>query len=236
MRTTRALALLTALALAACAGDADEADMGAMDDTASVGVETTDDPDVSPAGDATGMPEGYALRLDHGGASPSDFQVSDDGGLHVRTGPAGILYDEEDAVSSGDYSVSGTFTEIGAPPNHREAFGLFIGGQDLQGEGQRYTYFLVRADGRYLIKRRAGDDTSNVSEGWVESDAVSAGAEGGDYTNRLEVAVRGDQVHFSINGQEVAAVPASEVDAYGVAGVRVNHNLNVRVEDFELSA
>jgi hypothetical protein len=107
-------------------------------------------------------------------------------------------------------------------------------GAELQGEGQTYSYFLVRGDGNYLIKRRSGTETPTVTDGWVASDAVQAATEAGDVTNTLEVAVRGDQVHFSVNGTEVAALPAAELDAHGIAGVRLSHNLHVRVDDFEI--
>jgi hypothetical protein len=237
------LLLAAFLAVGACADTGEEADVDAAPagETAAdapADPAMNDDPDIAPEGEATGLPEGYALRLDRESGNAADYRVSEaDGGMQVQTGPAGILYDQSNAVESGDYSVSASFTEVGAPPNHREAFGLFIGGADLQGENQAYTYFLVRADGRYLIKRRMGGETSNVSDGgWVDSDAVNAAAEGGDVTNDLAIEVRGDQVHFTINGTEVATLPAADVDAHGIAGVRVNHNLNVRVSDFEVSS
>ena len=67
-------------------------------------------------------------------------------------------------------------------------------------------------------------------------DAVNASTGSGDVTNELAIEVRGDQAHFSINGTEVATVPTSEIDAYGITGVRINHNLNVHVADFEVSS
>lgn len=235
--------LLAFLAVGACADASDDADTmeeaPAMEEAAAPAAEPamSDDPDMAPEGESTGLPDGYAVRLDREGEDIADYHVmAMDGGMHVQTGPAGILYDETHAVESGDYSVSASFTEIGAPANHREAFGLFIGGSDLQGENQAYTYFLVRADGRYLIKQRSGGETSNVSEGgWVDSDAVNAATEAGDITNSLAIDVRGDQVHFAINGTEVTTVPAAEIDTHGIAGVRINHNLNVQVNGFEVS-
>ncbi|NIP79326.1 MAG: hypothetical protein GWM90_08980 [Gemmatimonadetes bacterium] len=230
--------LAAVFAFAACAGETEETEDA--EPAASAAEETAPameaDPDIAPEGEATALPAGYAVRLDQPSASTDDYRVTaEDGGLHVRTGPAGILYEEATAVESGDYSVSATFTEVGAPPNHREAFGLFIGGSDLEGEAQRYTYFLVRADGRYLIKKRDGGEMSDVSDGWVDSEAVNGAAEGGDVTNTLAIEVRGDQAHFSVNGTEVATHPVAELDAYGIAGVRINHNLDVRVEGFQLS-
>ena len=234
------IAFAVPFALAACAGDADESQEMEAEPAANMEAQSPaaeSDPDIAPEGQATPLPAGYELRLDRAGAEAAEYRVGEhEGGIHVETGPAGILYDASHTVESGDYSVSASFTEIGAPPNHREAFGLFIGGADLQGEQQRYTYFLVRADGRYLIKQRNGGETSNISDGWVDSDAVNGAAEGGDVTNELAIEVSGDQVHFSVNGTEVATHPVSAVDAYGIAGVRVNHNLNVQVDDFELSS
>lgn len=229
------VALLMALAVGACAEAGDD-ELDVMQETPAPAAEVTgEDPDIAPAGEAPALPAGYELRLDQAEASAAGYHVeSADGSMRVETGPAGILYRTNDVVESGDYTVSATFTEIGAPAGHREAFGLIFGGQDLQGDAQTYSYFLVRADGSYIIKRREGGDTPNVTEGWVESDAVNAATEDGDVTNELTVAVEGEQVRFSVNGTEVATIPASELDTHGIAGVRVNHNLNVRVDDFRI--
>jgi hypothetical protein len=238
MRNRSILALVLALAAGACA-PADDTDAGMADDAAmedDAGM-MEDDPTFAPAGPATGLPEGYAMRLDREDAAAADFHVEQgDGSMMIRTGPAGILYNEEDVPAEGDYTVSGTFTEVGAPAGHREAYGLIIGGADLGGPAQQYTYFLVRGDGRYLIKQRAGAEMMNVTDGWQDSDVVVAAEEDGDVTNELSIAVRGDQAHFSVNGTEVAAFPTADLDIAGIAGVRVNHNLNVRVEDFSVGA
>lgn len=237
MKTRWTLAFVPLFAIAACAGDTEEAE-----DTAPAAAAEDNPPamEIAPStitDETPGIPAGYAVRLDRADASVSEYQIAgEEGGLRVTTGPAGILYEREDVVESGDYAVSATFTELGAPADHREAFGLFIGGSDLQAETQRYTYFIVRADGSYLIKHRDGGETSDISDGWVASEAVNAAPEGGDVTNELAIQVTGDQVHFSVNGTEVATHSVAEIGAYGIAGVRINHNLDVRVEDFELSS
>lgn len=221
-RYTRWSTLPLLAALAACGGQegAETADAAEMDD-----------PDIAPAVETTGIPAGYAVRLDREGADVSEFSVMDDAGSHhFQTGPAGIFY-EESGEASGDYSITATFTEIEAPADHREGMGLIFGGKDLQGPGQAYSYFLVRADGHYLIKKRDGGDTSNVSDGWIQSDAVALATGSGDITNTLAVRVNGGETHFSVNGEEVAVVPTSELHTDGVWGYRINHNLNVRVTD-----
>ncbi len=225
------LALLFALGAASCGG--------AKDDSADAGEAPGEA--AGPAAEASatpreaGLPAGWSLRLDRPGADPAEFRVSEaDGALEIRTGPAGILWREEDALAAAAYAVSATFTQVGAPEGHREAYGLFIGGRDLDGDGQAYTYFLVRGDGSFLIKRRDGGATSDVTDGWRPSDAVAAATGDGDPTNTLEIRVEPEQVRFLVNGTGVATVPAGEVDTQGTFGLRANHNLHLRVADVTL--
>jgi hypothetical protein len=231
------LATLFAFAAAGCGGADTDADMEMADDTADAAAMEAD-PTMAPEGAATGLPAGFELRLDRTTDNAADFHVMEmGGGWHIETGPRAIVYNAADnAVESGDYTVSASFTEIGAPPNHREALGLFFGGQNLQAPDYTYSYFVVRATGEYLIKKRVGEETEEVTEGWVASEAVNAATpDGADVTNTLQVMVMGDQVHFSINGTEVATMPAAELDVHGVAGVRMNHNLKVMVNDWNLT-
>jgi hypothetical protein len=197
-------------------------------------------PAAVPAADAvsaTHLPSGYALQLDRANRDRTDFVVQTDAGeLVVETGPAGILYrpdDLEHIVGAGDanlYRVRGTFTQVGAPMGHREGFGIFIGGQHLGGDEQRYVYFLVRGDGRYLVKKRDGDATVELSSGWQSSEAVRVPTgDGGQVTNELAVEVDGGQLRLFCNGEPVAELLIGETVVSGQVGIRVNHNLHVRV-------
>ena len=55
------------------------------------------------------------------------------------------------------------FTQM-EPAAHPEAYGVFIGGSDLQAANQKYTYFVIRQDGKFLIKRRAGNGDADRGE------------------------------------------------------------------------
>ena len=182
------------------------------------------------------LPTGYALRLDRPNRDPSEFlTTSDDGGLHIRTGPAGIIYRPDQVVDEARYVARARFTEIDAPIGHREGFGLFIGGLDLENDNQRYTYFLIRGDGRYLIKRRYGDSTEEITNGWESSEEVHVPtSENRDVANELAITVDGEHLRFSCNGELVADMPIGSLSTQGVVGVRVNHNLEVRVEDLSV--
>ena len=182
------------------------------------------------------LPDGYALRLDRPNRDPTEFvATSDDGGLRVRTGPAGIIYRPDQVASAARYTARARFTEIEAPIGHREGFGLFIGGKDLDDDRQRYIYFLVRGDGRYLIKRRDGASTVEITKGWELSAAVRVpSSEARDVANELAITVDGDRVRFSCNGEPVADIAIGDPSTQGVVGVRVNHNLDVHVQDLQV--
>jgi hypothetical protein len=229
-KTGFTLAAFFALAGAGCGGGEP-----AVEQAAGEMGEVTADADVAPAGEAMALPAGYALRLDKADATAAGFRAMTMGdGVHVQTGPAGILYNESNAVAAGDYTLAATFTEIGAPPNHREGLGLVFGGADLQGANQRYSYFLVRADGKYNIIRRNGETTASATGGWVDAPAVAVAKGDADVTNTLEIQVMGDMVHFRVNGTEVTMLNAADLDVHGIAGLRINHNLNVHVSGWSL--
>ncbi|MCC7416354.1 MAG: hypothetical protein IT176_04370 [Acidobacteria bacterium] len=190
-----------------------------------------DDPDMMHAGGGT-LPAGWSARLDSGATKPDGVQIMPMGsGLHFKSGPAGIYYRSAD-TKSGAYTVSATFMQM-EMASHPEAYGLFIGGSDLAGANQKYTYFLVRQDGKYLIKKRAGTATPTVVN-WTDSAAVKKADAAGKATNQLSIKVAGDKVSFLVNGTEVGSAPAADVDTSGIAGLRVNHNLSVHVDGFAI--
>jgi hypothetical protein len=176
------------------------------------------------------IPAGWAARLDNGSTTAEGVRFMTMGsGVHFISGPAGIYW-KPDLTRSGTYTVSATFNQM-EPAAHPEAYGLFIGGADLGGAGQKYTYFLVRQDGQYTIKRRQGAATPTIVD-WTDSPAVKKTAAGSKGVNALAIAVAGGTARFSINGTEVKSVPAAQIDANGLVGLRINHNLNVHVEGF----
>ena len=190
------------------------------------------DPDKKVAGGGT-LPSGWKARVD-GNASLNGVKMMPmGGGVHFMTGPAGIYYKPADQ-GTGAYEARATFTQM-EPAAHPEAYGLIIGGADLEGAAQKYTYFLIRQDGKYLIKRRAGDQTPTIAD-WTDSAAIKKADTSGKMSNTLAFDVGKDKVRFLVNGTEVAAADTAKVDAAGIAGLRINHNLNVHVEGFTVKS
>lgn len=180
-------------------------------------------------------PEGWTLRGDRGAMDEVMF-VTMEPGWHITTGPAGIFYDAS-RTASGDYSVEST-TFMFDPQGRNEAFGIFVGGQDLDGAGQRYLYFLVRPSGEFLVKERNGSETP-VHIGWTAHDAVMGWEDRGEgeetVENVLRIEADGAQVRFLVNGAEVASQPRGSLPMDGVVGLRVNHRVNIHVSSLDVA-
>jgi hypothetical protein len=178
------------------------------------------------------LPAGWSARLDNGNTKAEGVKITPmGGGLHFQSGPAGVYYKAADK-KTGAYTVTASFTQV-EPSAHPEAYGLFIGGAGLDGADQKYTYFVIRQDGKFLVKKRAGTATPTVTA-WTENAAVKKADASGKMTNTLSIAVGKDKVSFLANGTEVSSAPLDQVDTSGIAGLRVNHNLNVQVEGFSV--
>lgn len=177
------------------------------------------------------FPEGWQVRFDREGASMDDlYLVTMTPGYHVTTGPAMIAW-HPDSVATGDFRIESE-TFLFDPQGRREAFGFFIGGSNLKGPDQRYTYFLLREGGEFLVKSRAGGETP-VVHNWTAHPAIVSYAtkpEGSATAkNVLVLEAAGDELSFSVNGKEVWSGPREGLATDGVFGLRVNHGLNLHV-------
>lgn len=177
------------------------------------------------------FPEGWQVRFDRDGSSMEDVSlVTMPPGMHITTGPALIAY-HPDSVATGDFRIESE-TFLFDPGRRREAFGFFVGGSDLQGADQRYTYFLLREGGQFLVKTRSGTETAVVQD-WTAHPAIVSFAgkpeDASTAKNVLVLEAEGDQLRFSVNGEEVWSGPREGLETEGVFGLRVNHGLNIHV-------
>jgi hypothetical protein len=182
------------------------------------------DPDQTVGGN--GVPAGFVGRTDEAGSpiSGAKYTPAGNGTWDVRTGPAHILYSPT-MVGHDHYTVDAKVDQMEAP-HHPEAYGIFVGGAQLDGPGQTYTYFLVRGDGMYSVKVRKGDDARTITP-FTANAAVPKADATGHASYALRAMVTPDLVRFYVNGQLVAMEERKEVPAEGIAGVRINHNLHV---------
>jgi hypothetical protein len=179
------------------------------------------------------FPAGWSVRTDEGGKPAEVSLAAMAPGWHVVTAASGIMYRARD-VARGTYEVAAKIHLFPGGGGHEEAFGLFIGGSDLEGPKQRYTYFLVRGDGKFKIKRRAGASATDVTKDWMSNPAILQVKAQGPVANVLSVLVGKDKVSFRVNGQEIYSAPAASLDTDGIVGFRVNHNLSLHLESLEI--
>lgn len=151
-------------------------------------------------------------------------------GWHITTGPAVIAYDPA-WVAIGSYRVE--MESFLFPGERQEGFGLFVGGRDLEGDGQTYLYVLLRKDGQLLVKRRQGADTPTVVP-WMAHPAIVPQTEG-TAKNVLAVDVAADSVRVFVNDQQVTAIARAGLPTDGQVGLRVNHALNLHVTRVEIT-
>jgi len=200
---------------------------------AAAGLAAQADPDRPVAGGGT-LPPGWHARTDGNRPLTNVKFDSMSVGHHVTLGPATIFWRDADNAT-GSYIAEAKFWQFPSDTHrdHREGYGLFIGGSALAAAGQRYTYFLIRDDGMFLVKRRMGDSTWSVTKGWTASDAVQSRAAQADTTkpveNTMMIRVTATDATFLVNEKIVYKANASDVDGNGTVGFRVNHNLNVHL-------
>jgi len=200
--------------------------------TGTLAAQNPADPDKKVAGGGT-LPAGWSATLDRDNASLADVKLVAMGpGWHVTTGPAVIVYRAADAVK-GSFHTLATFRQTKAP-THPEAYGLIVGGKDLNGANRSYLYFIIRGDGKFMINSMKGT-VRTVLVPWTDNAAlVKQDATTGAATNKLEIdgKVQPGKIAFKINGTVVHEMPAAGVDLDGIVGLRVNHNLDVHISDF----
>ncbi|HET9464538.1 MAG TPA: hypothetical protein VFO71_03310, partial [Gemmatimonadales bacterium] len=160
------------------------------------------DPD-RPVEGGGALPAGWSARPDGSADVKGVKFVTMEPGYHLTLGPATILYRQTDKAN-GPFHTLATFHQM-KKLKHSEGYGLFLGGQALAGKDQKYTYFLVRDDGSYLIKRRDGEKTTDLSKGWTPHPAVKKADASGKATNLLEIDAKQNpgKVDFKVNGQTV---------------------------------
>ena len=173
------------------------------------------------------MPGRWQAKLDRA-TLPNDYTFAAAGaGFHATTKMAAGIFFDPQATASGTYHLDATFTQTKAPA-HPEAYGLIFGGTGLDTDKAEYGYFVVRGDGKYLIKHHAANGDVHTLVDWTPNAALHAADAAGKATNALRVAVS-DSIRFFANGAQLTALPRG-LNTNGTYGVRVNHMLDVRID------
>ena len=239
----RAIFIPVTLLLAACTSPPQSASSSAATSTATSRAADSD-PDVAVSTGGVTAP-GWTGRVDPAAAArgttlaAAKFAAMGTG-FHVTSGPAAIYWNPAN-TARGNYVVSSTFSQSKASA-HPEGYGVFLSGANLESPRESYLYFLIRQDGKFLINHRADDNTVHKIVDWTANSAIRQIDGNTPARNALEVRVQPDVLRFVVNGVEVQSIPRSTIDGggphsgtTGIAGIRVNHNLDVHVDSFAIT-
>lgn len=183
---------------------------------------------------APSLPDGWSVRFDRANADASKLSFASMApGWHATTGPSGIFWQKDHANLDGAYRISATFHQTKAPA-HPEAYGIFIGGKNLDNDKQDYGYLVIRGDGKYLIKHRAGSEVHTIQD-WTDLPALNKQDAEGRAKNTVAFEVSDGFVKALINGEEVKRWEESYWSGKGTAGLRINHGLDVHISDFSVT-
>jgi hypothetical protein len=182
----------------------------------------------------------WTVRTDAGGMAHDaggDVKVEAmSRGWHVTTGPAAIVFDSTQRAS-GNWRLEAVL-HLFDPGARAEGFGVIFGGAGLMTANQRYSYALVRRDGRALMKVRDGATTRTVRD-WAANARIPqwrAGPPGTSVKYQIVIEATATRVKMSVGGADVLDAPRSELLTDGVIGLRINHALSVHVESLTVAA
>ena len=181
------------------------------------------------------LPAGWNARFDQPSGSLTQVDVRQAGtALAFRSGPAAIYWNTKD-VAAGQYTVSAIFEQ--KKSMQHEAYGIFVGGQNLSDPTQNYLYFVIKPQtGEMIINHRNSNARPRAIVAATPSEAINKDAAGtGAATNAIAIRVSKDSVHFYVNGKEVrtfAKAALGGAPTEGIAGLRINHNIDIEVRDF----
>jgi len=189
---------------------------------------------------AAQAPQGWKMRIDRratasdpDAAGPVKFVTTGSG--FRATNPVAAVFWKPGSTATGNYTLKGTFTLM-RPSPHVNYYGLIFGGKDLEGPGQSYLYFVVAQDGTWLLKRRDGNATQDLTR-YTPNAAIKKLDASGKSTNALEVRVTADKIEYVVNGTPVHTTPKTGQTANtdGIYGFRINHLLDVEVDGLAVS-
>ena len=157
-------------------------------------------------------------------------------GFHVTGGPGAVVFDPANSVKP-IFRVRATFTLLKAADKATQ-YGLFFGGNDMDGSTPTYVYFTIAQDGSFQIRHRAGSQVDDMDKSLHF--AIRKPDASGKSVNTLEVQVAPTAVSYLVNGAVVDATPTrggtgafteTAKDA-GIVGVRIDDQVDVQVDGF----
>ena len=146
-------------------------------------------------------------------------------GWHVTMGPGGILFDPAQR-GEGRFTIEAR--PILFPDPSEEGYGLFLGGDGLEGPNRHYLAFLVRRDQSASIVRVRGAEREVIVP-WKKHDAIDPLDDSGFSRNNLRVSAELTEIVFMVNGDTLSVIPREGHPVEGRFGFRIGPKLNLHI-------
>jgi hypothetical protein len=152
-------------------------------------------------------------------------------GWHITMGPGAALFDPRERAE-GRFIVTGEL--ILFPNASNSEYGIFVGGQSLEGANKQWYAFVVRRDGSAAVMHRAGAETHMVMP-WTTHAAVKPRPDDKTITNVVQVRAEPDSVRFLVNGERITALPRAGLELDGLFGFRMGEGVNLHATNLDLT-
>ncbi len=149
-------------------------------------------------------------------------------GWHITTGPGVLLYPANLGPIDANYSLEAEIFLF--PGESAEEYGLFLGGQNVEGESTpSYTAFVLRRDGHAAVLRRRDGQTTALSA-WQRHEAVVPYKSGDEpVKNVIKVDVDPLNATLSVNGTKLVSVLRQDLASDGLIGFRIGKDVNLHI-------
>ncbi len=175
-------------------------------------------------------PAGFTVIVD-AGVRDTVAHTTMPPGWHMTTGPGALLFDPS-FRASGRYTVDAEIFLF--PGTSQSGYGIFAGGQGLDGRAPRYLALLLRRDGQAALEYTR-DGTTTALLAWKPTPAVKllSGNEE-PVLNVLSLSIGSDSIVAAVNGQRIGAAPVGNLELGGSFGFRVGPDVNLHASKLDL--
>lgn len=152
-------------------------------------------------------------------------------GFHMTTGPGALFYDPR-FFGERQFTLEAQIFHF---PNSRGAeYGLFIGGQELDGATPRYVAFVLRGDGSVAAWEQRGGGRRMLAE-WRRAEAVHPGGPDDIVGNLVRLVVGPREAVLRVNRLDALVVPLEGLAIDGHVGFRTGPGMNLHASTLDLT-
>ena len=155
-------------------------------------------------------------------------------GWHITTGPGALLYPTTTSAARGNYRIEAEIFLF--PGTAQNEYGIFVGGEKLDGATPTYVAFVARRDGRAAILQRTAAGFTPLVD-WIVNDAVvpHPGGTSGTAKNVLGVDAGPAEIVFTANGKPITKIARASVAVEGSFGFRVGADVNLHISTLDVT-